>query len=146
MMVREITNIEHIKKVLCHPEIYDLINDDNSPAVENIEIPISNEYQYIAGYVDNDIIAIMIYHTNNKGIELHIQVLPEYRKEYAREFARIALKFGEAKNAIIYSEIPECYPNVISFAKEFGFIETGSIKNDYIKNDVKHDVVIMRMN
>ncbi len=144
--MQEIKNTDEIKKVLCHPEIYDLINDDNSPDVENCNIPLTSDIEYIGGFVEGDIIGIMIYHTTNKGVELHIQVLPEYRKEYAREFARMALKFGEAKNAYIYSEIPICYPNVISFAKEFGFTESGSIKDNYVKNGIKHDVIIMRMN
>lgn len=145
MLVTETKDINVIKRVLCDPEIYELINDDSSPDMRDFEPPITDDIRYIAGFVKGDIIGIMIYHTINEHVKLHIQVLPEFRKEYAREFARIALEFGKAKNVIIYSEIPDCYPNVISFAKEFGFTETGSIKNDYIKNGVEHDVIIMRM-
>jgi len=147
MIVKETTNTGEIKTVLCSPAIYPCISDDNSPEPDSFEPPISEEYQYIAGYVDSDIIGIMIYHSEEGRTNIHIQVLPEYRKEYAREFGRMALKFGEAKNVIIYAEIPECYPNVLEFAKSFGFKETGeSIKNDCTKDGVKYDAIILRLN
>ena len=136
----EIKNIEEIKKVLCRPVIYDCISDDNCPSSDQFDPPIVA--QYIAGYVDSDIIGIMIYHKVTGGLKCHIQVLPEYRKKYAREFARMALN-REAKN-VIYSEIPVCYPNVISFAKEFGFTETGSIENNHLKDGVNYDVIKLR--
>lgn len=142
MIVVNTTNIDDIKTILCNPDIYDCISNDNCPSSEHFEPP--KTAQYIAGYVDNKIIALMIYHKVEEGLKCHIQVLPEYRKKYAREFARIALEFGEAKNAIIYSEIPTCFPNVIRFAKEVGFTETGRIKESYPKNGMKHDVIKLR--
>lgn len=145
MLVTKTDNITDIRKVLCHPEIYDCISGDDSPDICDFSPPIDASIEYIAGYVEDDIIAIMVYHNINSELKIHIQVLPEFRKEYAKEFARIALKFGEAKNAIIYAEIPECYPNVISFAKEFGFQEYGSIKNGRVKKCVEYDVIKMRL-
>lgn len=144
MEVRETKNIDEIKEVLCHPEIFPCISDDNLTYSGDFEPPITDDIQYIAGFVDGDIIGIMIYHKVTGGLKCHIQVLPEYRKKYARQFARIAIEFGEAKNSIIYSEIPTCYPNVIKFAKEFGFTETGSIIEDYLKDGKKYDVIKMR--
>jgi len=140
LYIKETKDVNEIKKVLCHRDIYNCIADDNCPDSSEFEPPM--DAQYIAGYVDSDIIGLMIYHKVTGGLKCHIQVLPEFRKKYAREFARIAL--GEAKNAIIYSEIPTCYPNVISFAKEFGFTETGIIKDSYPKNGVNYDVIEMR--
>lgn len=145
MHVTETTNKEDIRKVLCHPDIYNVINGDGSPDIDDFEVPIDNSIEYIAGYAEDDIIGLMIYHTVNDCVKCHIQVLPEYRQEYAKEFARIALKFGRAKNVIINAEIPECYPNVISFAKEFGFEESGIIKNGRTKNGADYDVIKMRL-
>ncbi len=144
MLIKVIEDVNDIKKVLCHPDIYGCINDDDCCNSEDFEPPIIDEITYVAGYVDGDIIGLMIYHTKKAGLKCHIQVLPEYRNQHARQFARMALDLGKAKNVLIYSHIPVCYPNVISFAKEFGFAETGRIKDDYIKNNVKHDVIIMR--
>lgn len=142
MNIKETRDIAEIKKILCYPEIYRCISDDNSPPLEEFEPP--PEAIYVAGYVGSDIIGMMIYHKTEEGLKCHIQVLPEFRKKYAREFARMALEIGEAKNSSIYSEIPVCYPNVIRFAKSFGFTETGSIKEGHLLDGVKHDVMILR--
>ena len=142
LTVRETKDITEIKSVLCHPVIYDCISDDNCPTSDKFEPPMGA--QYIAGYVDNDIIGLMIYHRVTEGLKCHIQVLPEYRKLYSREFAQMALKFGEAKNATIFSEIPVCYPNVIKIAKEFGFKQIGIIRENYLKNGINFDVIKFR--
>jgi hypothetical protein len=142
LIVKETRSIAEIKKILCYPEIYKCISDDNSPPLNEFEPP--SEAMYVAGYVGSDIIGMMIYHVTEEGLKCHIQVLPEFRKKYAREFARMALEIGEAKNSSIYSEIPICYPNVIRFAKSFGFTETGSIKDGHLLNGEQYDVVILR--
>jgi hypothetical protein len=142
MIIKETREISEIKKILCHPDIYDCIGDDNSPPVEEFEPP--SQAMYIAAYVDGDIIGLMIYHVTDKGLKCHFQVLPEYRSKYARKFARMALEFGEAKNSSIYSETPVCYWHIIRFAKSFGFVEEGVIKELYPLNGIKHDVMILR--
>lgn len=138
MKVIETKDLEDIKKVLCHPEIYRCISDDYCPESSEFEPPLSA--RYIAGYVDGDIIGLMIYHNMKEGLKCHIQVLPEYRKEYAREFAEMVL----VKDVDVYSEIPACYPNVIRFAKSFGFKEIGTIKDSHLKNGVNYDVIKFR--
>jgi len=143
MIIKETKDINEIKKVLCHPDIYGCIADDFCPESKDFEPPL--EALYIAGYVDSDIIGLMIYHRLEDGLKCHIQVIPEYRKQYARQFARMALDIGEAKNSLIYSEIPTCYPNVIKFAKDFGFTEIGSIKDDYQKDGKLYDVIKLRL-
>ncbi len=144
MIIKETIDPDEIKRVLCHPEIYPCItSDDECPDLEDFEPPMDAEY--IGGYVGCDIIGIMVYHTYKDGFECHIQVLPEYRKEYAREFAQMALEIGKAKNASIYAEIPDCYPNVLKFAKSFGFNETGSIEDGYTRNGMTCDVTTLRL-
>ena len=145
MIVRETNDIGLIKSILCHPEVYGCISCDKSMPVDEFEPPMSPEVQYVAGFVGSAIIGLMIYHDVDDKVKCHIQVLPEYRKRYAKEFARIALNFGKAKNAIIYAEIPECYPNVLRFSKAAGFFETGKIIDGYAKDSVNHNVIIVRL-
>jgi hypothetical protein len=142
MILKETRDIAEIKKILCCPEIYKCIGDDNSPPIDEFEPP--SQAMYVAGYVDGDIIGLMIYHITEKGLKCHLQVLPEYRSKYAREFARMALEFGEAKNSSIYSETPVCYWHIIRFAKSFGFVEEGVIKDEFLLDGIRHDVMVMR--
>lgn len=99
--------------------------------------------RYIAGKVGDEIIGIMVYHQTDEGCKCHIQVLPDYRMDYAEEFARIALTFGEAE---LYCEIPECFPNVVSFAQKFGFEQTQIIENGHALHGETYDVIQMRLN
>lgn len=143
MDVRETTDVKEIKAVLCHPQIYPCISQDGNP-IEEFEPPMTA--RYVGGYVDGEIMGIMIYHPYKDGLKCHIQVLPEFREKYAKAFGRIALNFGEAKNAIIYADIATCFSNVIAFAQWLGFEKTGSIKNDYTRDGQCFDVITMRLN
>jgi len=145
MIIHETNDANIIKSVLCHPEIYGCISCDESMPADEFEPPISSKIQYVAGFVDGAIIGLMIYHDVDDKVKCHIQVLPEYRKECAKKFARMALNFGKAKNAIVYAEIPVCYPNVLRFSKAVGFFETGRIIDGYAKNGENHNVIIVRL-
>ena len=139
MIIEETKDVDLIKKVLCDHEIYDRISDDNCPDSSYFEPPM--DCKYIAGYVGDELIGIMIYHYVNERLKCHFQVLKKYRS-YANQFARMAL--GEAKNVSIYAEIPTCYPEVIRFAKELGFKLVGRIKKARLKHGIWTDLEIMR--
>jgi len=142
LIVKETTNLYDIKAVLCHPVIYDTISDDTCCAVKDFEPPISNEYQYIAGYVDNEIIGVLVYHSYLDGRECHVQVLPKYRKEHAKEFGEQALMF---KGTLpLYAEIPDLYQNVLDYALLNGFVIAGVKYNCYIKNGIDYPVNILK--
>lgn len=129
--------------MLCHPGIYPCISQDGNPPADEFKPPM--DACYIGGYIDGAIIAIMIYHPYKDGLKCHIQVLPEFREKYAKEFGRIVLNFGEAKNAIIYADIPTCFENVITFAEGFGFEITGRIKDNYVRDGQCFDAITMRL-
>ena len=133
MIVRETRDLTEIKRILCHPEIYDCISDDYSPNAEEFEPPLFN-VKYIGGYVENEIIGVMIYHNKKGQMFCHIQVLPEFRKEYAEEFAGKALNEQLKDNDVVWAEVPDCYQNVLRFAKSFGFQIVDVYDDGYLKN------------
>jgi hypothetical protein len=127
MKAEVITDKEQIKKILCHPEIFKTISGKNCPIeAEDFDPPLQGS-EYFAGFLDGEIFAIMIYDEQDGRLKLHIQVLPEYRKEHAKEFARIALDYGLAKNVPLYADISDTYPNVIKFTESFGFKKVGKV-------------------
>jgi len=141
MIVKETSNLEDIKAVLCHPEIYDCITDDNSPDVSEFEPPINDSYLYVGGYAKGEIIALMVYHRYLDGNECHVQVLPQFRKEYAKEFGEQSLLFRGTLP--LYAEIPDLYKNVLAFAKLNGF-EVISSKSGFIKNGIEYPISVLR--
>ena len=143
MIVEETKNVDEIKAVLCDPRIYDVISDDESCPLEGFEPPIGDEFKYILGIVDREVIALMVYHELPEGQKIHIQVLPEHRKKHAVEFAKKALEFADKKR--VFAEISEKYQNVIKFAKAFGFVVVDKVPANHRKNNVVYDSVIMRL-
>ena len=142
MIIKETFNTEDIKDVLCHPAIYDSITDDNCKPVEDFEPPITDDYRYIVGYVKGAPIAVMVYHTYRDGNECHVQVLPEYRKEYAKQFGQQSLEFRGT--VPLYAEIPSLYVNVLKFALLNNFEVIDIIDDGYIKNGVSHLVNVLK--
>ena len=142
MILKECFDAKDIKSILCHPEIYDTISSDNCIGASYFEPPINDDYKYIVGYVNDKPISVMIYHKYLDGNECHVQVLPEFRKEYAIKFGEQSLEFRG--NLPLYAEIPELYKNVLAFALANNFYVINTINDGYIKNGVKHLVNILK--
>ena len=141
MKVSKTTDIEKIKAILCNKAIYATIGSDDAPPLNEFEPPVNDEYIYIGGYVDGVIMALMVYHKYLNGNECHVQVLPEFRKEYALKFGEQALNFRGTRP--LYAEIPFLYQNVLSFALINGFEIVGEKENAYTKNGIKYNVNIL---
>ncbi len=142
MILKVTTDIEEIRSILCHPEIYDVISEDGSETAEEYIPPFDDGNYYIGGYVDNKIMAVMNYHNYLDGNECHVQVLPEFRKEYAKKFGEQSLEFRGTRP--LYAEIPTLYKNVLDFALINNFKIIGTIENDYTKNGKTYDIKVLR--
>ncbi len=142
MIIKETFNVEDIKEVLCHPDIYDSIIDDSCKSSEFFEPPITDDYRYVVGYVKGAPIGVMVYHKYKDGNECHVQVLPEYRKEYAKQFGQQSLEFRGT--VPLYAEIPSLYVNVLKFALLNNFEVIDIIDDGYIKNGVSHLVNVLK--
>ncbi len=118
MQVVEINDLNEIKKVLYHPDIRDKIGGD---LISEEDFNPIGDIQWVAGYVNSEIIGLMVYNLHNGKVYCHIQMLPEYRHKYTIKFMRMALKFGKVKNASIYAEISKDLTGMIAFAKSFNF-------------------------
>lgn len=131
MIVRPTARLDDIKAVLSHPVIWDAITCDGVPPPELFDWSKYDNWLSIGGYVDDQPIAIMMFHGFMDGDKTHIHVLPEYRKRYAREFGEKALEFAQPP---IYADIPEIYENVRRFTESFGFKCIGLFPSNKTKN------------
>ena len=141
MILKETTDLNEIKAVLCDPAIYDTITDDNSGLVEDFEPPLE-DHAYVGGYVKGEIIALMVYHKYLDGNKCHVQVLPEFRKEYAIKFGEQSLLFRGTLP--LYAVIPDLYKNVLDFSFLFGFKVIDVTENTYVKNGKSYNDNILR--
>jgi hypothetical protein len=142
MIVKETTNLKDIKTVLCDPDIYSTITDDDSPLIECFEPPLEN-HLYVGGYIGSKIVALMVYHKYLDGNACHVQVLPQFRKEYALKFGLKSLLFRGSLP--LYAVIPDLYKNVLEFSFLFGFEVIKTTENTYIKNGQSYNDNILRL-
>lgn len=91
--------------------------------------------------VDDTWQALLIGHwKNDVTIEVHINVIPEFRHK-AREFADLAVKWfwDNTRCQKLVAEIPEIFPDVVKFAKKSGFKPEGVNSLSYRRNGVLYD-------
>ena len=135
MIVNRTEDISLIKSVLCHPEIYNRIQEDGAVSREDFEPPTNAIY-----ITDDQNKAVMIYHwASNITLECHIHVLPEHRKE-ASIFCQLALEWAwdNTEATKIVAQIPDLYPDVLKFAIKNGFVIEGLNSDSYMKDGKIH--------
>tara|TARA_R110000796_G_scaffold214800_1_gene330728 strand:- start:6367 stop:6786 length:420 start_codon:yes stop_codon:yes gene_type:complete len=123
LYVKETSNLEEVKKVIFDPEIYERIRVEG---VEVKELPVDNT-TYIAGYVDGEIIAVMVYYRRKNYTTCHPHVLANCRGKYGVKFVRESFKLRPRD--ILYTNISPRFPEVIKFAEYFGFKYIGQLSN-----------------
>lgn len=141
MILKRTTSIDDIRAVLCHPDIYATIADDNCPLVEDFDPPITDDYLYVGGYVEGEIIALMVYHKFLNGNKCHVQILPEHRRKHAKKFGEQSLLFRGTLP--LYAEIPSLYRHVLFFALSNNFKVIGVKENGHVKNGKTYNVNLL---
>lgn len=119
-----------IETVIFDAEIYERISDDNCPPKEKFKVPF-NDAEYIGGYVEGEIASLFVVHDK----KMHFMVLKKFRK-YARELLNASFCMRPKD---VYCVIPSLYPEVINFAKNYGFKQTAVHKNAHLKNGILYD-------
>jgi len=124
---------EDAERVLMHPDIFDTIAEDGVKDWKMPDGPI-----YLCGY-EPELMGCFVLHKQSKAtMEVHIQVLPEFRKAYSAEFCDRVVEWAwENTNAQkLVAQIPFLYPNVRDFALARGFKVEGVNSDSYLKDGV----------
>ena len=134
MIVERSYNEQDIKSVITNPDIYPRLCNENSPKPE--EWRPARGRIYLVGKVDNVAIGVTSYNrkTDVQYI-VHFQVIPEYRKSHAIEFAQqsISWLFENTDAQKIVAEVPEFHENVVKFSLKVGFEIEGKNKQSVLK-------------
>lgn len=141
MIVKETKCKKDILKVLNNEDIYSrMVSDDLQGECPSI---CFKSKRYICGYVDSEVIGVCIYRKIKEGNIIHFYVLPEYRKKYAKNFAKESLKMKGKGD--VFAITPLCYMPVINFALKLGFEYTGNHNKFFIKNGVAYEQAVTRL-
>jgi RimJ/RimL family protein N-acetyltransferase len=143
--VIKIPSDEDILKVFRNPVVYDAVSSDSAPDIEDWQIDRSGNY--VGYYVGDEIAGIWVYHDEGDGCHIHIQILPEYRKEYAKEAGKLFLDYTWecTDKDVLIAEIPELYLNVVKFTRSFGFRFSGIKESAYRKSGTDWDVFQLQL-
>lgn len=128
-------DLRAVREILIHPDIYPLISTDDGPESE-FYFPTLGENVFILGKINGKPMALLIGHPcNERAWWVHVQVLPEYRKDWAFHFGGVALDLmWRFTGAIKFMAlIPDIYPNVARFAERCGFVAEGCLTNSIMK-------------
>jgi len=123
---------EIINYVLKEPQVWQEVCGQYNECIEDFEPDLRN-YIYLVGHVNMDIVGLFIIHGSEYGYQCHVQVLPEYRKDYAMEFGKKVIDWTWNNTDInkLIALIPQKFPNVIGFAETQGFKDLGPIGQDH---------------
>lgn len=134
MIVGRTTDIDEIKSILCHDDIFNDISEGLDVKPEDYEPPL-NGFYYLIGYAEGVAFALACFYPFRDGSMVHLNVLKAYRLKYARDFVKEWLYMIKCP---LYAEIPTNRKRFINFVKKFSF---DSIPN----NKDSTDTVLMRL-
>lgn len=130
-----------VRRIMVWPPIWETVAEDGQDPADfkpDVEGDIWLEIRALGKLIG-------LYHLQKRNsvlIEIHAQVLPEYRKLYSKGSGRAAL-------AWIIENLPDCekviawvpviYENVRAFCELQGFRVEGTNRGSYLKNGQIHD-------
>jgi hypothetical protein len=146
--IEQVWDEELIYSVLRDERIWPTIsNDGDTPEKFTVDVD-ADDFFFLAVAKENVCIGIYILHPfNNCTMEIHANILPEFREANANESAQKILewfdKHMDEKWQKIMCRIPSLYPQVYHFTLNRGFTDEGRLVNAFRKNDELHDVHIL---
>ncbi len=124
-------------QVISHPAIYALISDDSSPDVHEFALP--EDAQSLVFWDDFAVGAVVCRPLSGICLDVHIQVLPQYRDDALEMACHARDLLFEAGWEKLTAQIPFCHENVKVFAEKVGFVEEGVNERSIVKGGVHYD-------
>lgn len=130
-----------VKSVMLCPEIWETVaEDDQLPEMFEPEMEADCWLNVLRG---TSLIGLYNVHPHNSvTLEIHAQILPEYREGYAKDSSRLVLQWvldNAPEYEKVIAQIPTLYPNVKQFTLNAGFQEEGINRLSYRKNGKIYD-------
>lgn len=137
LIIKIVEDEETIKSIMLADEIWETISEDEI-GKEDYTPDMDNDL-WVGAFVEEECIGLFRFHSvTGVALQLHVQILLKYRKEYSMEaMAKVWEWFEEGidENFIkVIVSIPTIYLNVYKFALANGFIDEGLNRQSIKKN------------
>lgn len=135
--LRKADSADEVAQILKDPEIFERIAEDGQ-TLDNMQIPFDESQCYMLIELEDVIIGVWcLYPVNSSTLNIHCQILKDYR-QHAGEAAKLIVKWFAEESPSQYiklsAEIPVIYPDVYFFTKKFGFLDEGINRQSISKN------------
>lgn len=128
--------------IMTMPEIFATVAEDDIDKFD-WHADVDNEAYLVASTPDDGVIGVHRIHAHNRAMcEIHVAILPEFRRQKKGRQASIeALSWIHEYTDYekVFCWVPVIYPNVRRFAESFGFRLEGTNRKSYRKNGSLHD-------
>lgn len=139
MLVRRTLNTGLCMNIIHNDKIFDAISEDNAPPVR-VDVICDIWLEVI----DKQVIGcVQLVQKTSQAYDAHIHILPEHRDKSIEAGHKIWEWIVENLSGVIYATVPVFCRNVLDYLREFDFKVTGRIPRAWLKNNEKHDLVIM---
>ena len=126
--------MEVVKKIMTADGVWENLSTKGQDKATFEPVP---SWQYVLGSVDGEPAGLAIIHATEEGYnKCHVQVLPEYRKEYGLKLGLDGMNFIWANNTFNFmvASISSKFPNVRKYAEAIGF-ELVKTRNKWYKEE-----------
>jgi len=145
-MIERSQDYNLINSILNTPELFATIAEDCNVTCGEFDTMESDSIYYLLAKEDDNVIGLFIVHPDSKiSYEIHANILKKYRKDYSKKACDDVLVWiwDNIDTDKVNCNIPTLYQNVISRAKESGFVEEGVRTHSYLKNGEALDVMFL---
>jgi RimJ/RimL family protein N-acetyltransferase len=141
-MIERTSDINTIKSVVCHKDIYDFISDDYSPCAADYE-PFIDDSVYWLLIKDNSKLCglFMAHQINGITCEVHTCVLPESRGNQTADYTSKLFDwiFSHTHYKKVITHVPSFNPRALLLAEKSGMSIEGVNRLSFMKNNHIYD-------
>ncbi|MCP4607754.1 MAG: GNAT family N-acetyltransferase [Planctomycetes bacterium] len=141
-MIYNCTNKSVIENIILHPDVVNWLTDDNS---KHYDVVIHPQIYYLVNKDNSGVVRVDP--MNSITCSVHIATLPELWGS-GHEFVQEALEWGfkNTRYQKVVGFIPAHNERVIKLVNDFNFKQEGVLKKSFLKNWVLVDQLIFSLN
>jgi hypothetical protein len=135
MTIEPCTNPKVIKQILSDPELWERISQ--STKIDDWEPCLDIDNSWFACWEGGEPIGCFLFEVCNEStIEIHINILKQYREEFSYKIGCEIIKLFSENPVFdkMIAAIPECCKDVYQYTIKFGFINEGINRLSIKKN------------
>lgn len=137
-------NMDTVKMVITHPQIYPYVTDDGSPPVEEYE-PSANAAHLLV-WCGSDLLGLFVLVPQNSvTVEVHTCLMPIARGERAAAAAKELIRWVWSNTTFkrLVTNVPGYNRLALRFALAAGMTKYGTNTRSYMKNGVLWDQIML---